>query len=65
MYDPPPTNDKHYLAFEPYQPEIHDPVRQTMLTPKKDEKNHSIGHSWVAQGTFKPLTNVPGSETDS
>lgn len=66
IYDPAPTDDKHYLVFEPYDPEVHDSVRQTMITTKNDDsKSSPVGHSWVASGTFKPLTNVPTSETDS
>lgn len=31
----PPTNDPHYPSFSPYQPQIHEPVRVTMLTEAK------------------------------
>ena len=40
IYDPPPTSDPHYPAFSPYQPQIHEPVRATMLAEaKKQEVN--------------------------
>ncbi|GLV38832.1 pendolino [Carabus blaptoides fortunei] len=64
-YDPPPTEDKHYLTFEVYQPSVHDTVRQSMLTYKPQEKSTAVGHSWVAPGTFKPLSRLPNPEAES
>lgn len=65
IYDPPPVHDKHYIVFEPYQPDVHDSVRQQMLNYQPDQKSLSIGHSWVAPGTFKPLSRVPTPDSDS
>ena len=31
IYDPPSSQDPHYPAFSHYQPQIHEPVRATML----------------------------------
>ena len=51
IYDPPATSDPHYPAFSPYQPQIHEPVRATMLAEaKKQEVNiinfyDSLSHS--------------------
>ena len=40
IYDPPPTSDSHYPTFSPYQPQIHEPVKATMLAEaKKQEVN--------------------------
>lgn len=33
LFDPPPTDDPHYLSFEPYEPAVHDQVKQRMLSP--------------------------------
>lgn len=30
VYDPPATNDPHAIVFSPYQPAVHDPVREEM-----------------------------------
>ncbi|KAF4525971.1 hypothetical protein B566_EDAN000762 [Ephemera danica] len=31
LYDLPPTDDPHYLSFEPYNSAVHDKVKQNML----------------------------------
>ena len=38
IYDPPPTSDSHYPAFSPYQPQVHEPVRATMLAEAKKQE---------------------------
>lgn len=62
LYERPPTDDKHYIVFEEYTPHIHDSVRATMLQPSAPVA--SAGHSWVKEGTFRPLTKEPSSSTD-
>ena len=34
VYNPPLTEDPHYITFSPYNNEIHDPVRQKIYEPK-------------------------------
>ena len=32
IFSPPSTDDPHYLTFSPYEPKVHEPVRQVMMT---------------------------------
>lgn len=34
VYNPPLTEDPHYITFSPYNSEIHDPIRQKIYEPK-------------------------------
>lgn len=34
LYDPPPVDDPHYLRFDPYDREKHEPVRESIMNPK-------------------------------
>lgn len=34
VYDPPTTDDPHYITFSPYDNELHDPVKQEIYKPK-------------------------------
>ncbi|CAH2008222.1 unnamed protein product [Acanthoscelides obtectus] len=65
LYDLPPTEDPHYITFEPYDPEVHDKVRESMLTVK-ESKPSKRGLSWVLPGSYKPLTRpaTPPSESE-
>lgn len=65
VYDAPPTDDKHYITFEPYNRAIHDPVRATMLNQQIEEKPKVVGHSWVSGGSFKPLSRPPSPISES
>jgi len=31
LYEPPPTDDPHYITFAPFDPDIHEPARKTMI----------------------------------
>ena len=31
LYDPPPTDDPHYITFAPFDPVVHEPARKTMM----------------------------------
>ena len=31
LYDPPPTDDAHYITFAPFDPVIHESARKTMM----------------------------------
>ncbi|XP_045511407.1 protein crossbronx homolog isoform X1 [Colias croceus] len=55
LYDDPPTDDKHYITFKPYDPKIHDAARNKMLKPREtDETSHGI--SWVQTGTYQSFS---------
>lgn len=56
IYDDPPTDDRHYISFQPYDPEIHDNAKNIMLKPLKPPERISQGISWVQQGSFQPFS---------
>ncbi|KAK3933334.1 AKT-interacting protein [Frankliniella fusca] len=57
LYDPPPVDDPHYLRFDPYDKEKHEPVRESILHPKRDDGNpSSLGLSWVQPGSLEPFS---------
>ncbi|XP_034948261.1 protein crossbronx homolog [Chelonus insularis] len=62
VYDPPDTEDAHYIRFSKWDPEIHEPIKQQIYeetkTPKKLD-DAPTGSSWVEPGTFKPLSKDP------
>ena len=31
LYDPPPTDDPHYITFDPFDPVTHESARKTMM----------------------------------
>jgi ubiquitin-protein ligase len=64
IYDEPSVEDKHYLIFEEYNPEIHDQAKSTMLTQNEDEGT-KYGFSWVLPGSFKPLGRPPSPDSES
>ncbi|KAJ8970660.1 hypothetical protein NQ314_001079 [Rhamnusium bicolor] len=64
LYDEPPTEDKHYIIFEPYVPEVHDKIRMSMIT-FQEEQTSKIGHSWVLPGTYKSLARPPTPQSES
>uniref|UniRef100_A0A0K8TT76 Putative ubiquitin conjugating enzyme n=1 Tax=Tabanus bromius TaxID=304241 RepID=A0A0K8TT76_TABBR len=57
VYDPPPTDDKHFIVFEKFDNEIHGPVLANMKS-KEDISGSppTSGLSWVNKGEFKPLS---------
>lgn len=65
IFDAPPTDDKHYISFEPYDPAKHDSVRTAMLNQQIEEKPKVVGHSWVSGGSFKPLSRAPSPVSES
>ena len=69
IYDPPVTDDKHYLIFERYIPITHDPIKAEMLTQYSVDKppGSKVGLSWVASKSFKVLSrpSTPESEEES
>jgi hypothetical protein len=34
IYDPAPTDDLHYITFEPYDDEVHGPIRDAIFKIK-------------------------------
>lgn len=55
IYDDPPTEDKHYITFKPYDPDVHDTVKNTMLKTQANESTVQ-GISWVQQGSHQPFS---------
>ncbi|EFA04459.2 protein crossbronx homolog [Tribolium castaneum] len=64
IYDEPPVEDKHYLVFEPYNPEVHEQAKSTMLA-QNSEEGVKCGFSWVLPGSFKPLGRPPSPDSES
>lgn len=56
LYNEPPTNDKHYISFTPYDPEKHDPIQELMLKPTNGPDGVSQGISWVQPDSFQPFS---------
>lgn len=65
LHDPPPTNDKHYIVFEQYISDLHGPVRISMLTQPDEDRPVPVGHSWVVNASFKPLSRAPSVDSES
>lgn len=65
LYDPAPSTDKHYIIFEKYVPEVHDPVRAEMISQGNEDHSTVTGHSWVTPGSFKPLSRAPSPTFES
>lgn len=55
MYDDPPTDDKHYITFNPYDSSVHDAAKEMMLNPPKPEGMNQ-GTSWVQPGSYQPFS---------
>uniref|UniRef100_A0A0B8RYM3 AKT-interacting protein-like n=1 Tax=Philothamnus irregularis TaxID=1899461 RepID=A0A0B8RYM3_9SAUR len=62
LFDPPKIEDPHAISFSPWNPAIHNEVREKMLTQKKkgdDQqcKNTQVsGLSWVKPGSVQPFS---------
>lgn len=55
IYDDPPVDDKHYITFKPYDPELHETAKNEMLKlSKTNEGSHGI--SWVQPGSFQSFS---------
>ncbi|CAG9826301.1 unnamed protein product [Diabrotica balteata] len=59
LFDEPAVDDKHYITFEPYDPEVHDKVKAMMINNEVQEQTSKLGLSWVLPGSKKPLTRPP------
>lgn len=56
VYDDPPVDDKHYISFKPYEPELHDVFKDLILKPKNGTDGTSQGISWVQHDSFQPFS---------
>lgn len=56
IYDDPPTEDKHYITFKPYDSNIHEVARNQMLKPLSPNEGMNQGISWVQPGTYQPFS---------
>lgn len=65
LYDLSDSDDKHFITFERYNPEIHDPIRAEIIKQGNEDRPTISGHSWVAPGTFTPLNRAPSPISDS
>ncbi|GBP70267.1 AKT-interacting protein [Eumeta japonica] len=55
LYDEPGVADKHYITFKPYDPEVHEPAKISMLkTP--NQEGLAQGTSWIEPGSFQPFS---------
>lgn len=56
VYDDPPTEDKHYITFKPYDSKVHDKAKNIMLKPPKPNEGMIQGISWVQSGSYQPFS---------
>lgn len=63
LYDDPPTEDKHYITFELYDPKIHESTRAQLLTQKHEELP-KYQKSWVLPYSIIPLGRPPTPESE-
>lgn len=57
IYDPPPTDDIHYISFDTYDNDLHGPIREAIFKIKEaEEEQSSLGLSWVQPGTLQPFS---------
>uniref|UniRef100_A0A2A4JQ69 UBC core domain-containing protein n=1 Tax=Heliothis virescens TaxID=7102 RepID=A0A2A4JQ69_HELVI len=56
VYDDPPTEDKHYITFKPYDPDVHDTVKNLMLKAPPPNEGANQGISWVQPGSFQAFS---------
>ena len=50
IFTPPSVDDPHYLNFSPYEPKVHEPVRQAMMTDAKklEQEEEEVFHNFNA-----------------
>lgn len=56
IYDEPPNEDKHYITFKPYNPDVHDSAKNVMLKSPNVSEGATLGISWVQQGSLQPFS---------
>ncbi|XP_011169499.1 AKT-interacting protein [Solenopsis invicta] len=53
---PSTMDDPHYITFNQYVNEIHDPIKREIYDPKDEEENKQLGFSWVQPGSLQPFS---------
>ncbi|XP_071559769.1 protein crossbronx homolog [Temnothorax nylanderi] len=56
VFNPPTMDDPHYITFNPYVNELHDPIRREIYESKGEEENKPLGLSWVQPGSLQPFS---------
>lgn len=56
VYDPPTTDDPHYITFSADTSDIPDSIKEDMFKLKEDEEPKVLGLSWVQPGSLKPFS---------
>ncbi|XP_053608557.1 protein crossbronx homolog [Plodia interpunctella] len=56
VYDDPPIDDRHYITFKPYDPEVHENAKNIMLRPPGPNEGLAQGISWVQSGSYQPFS---------
>ena len=48
IFSSPSIDDPHYLTFSPYEPKVHEPVRQAMMTDAKklEQEEEEVLHNF-------------------
>jgi len=59
LYDIPPVEDKHYITFSPFNDEMLTTVRDYIKMQKEQITQSPLGHSWVKDSLFRPLSKDP------
>ncbi|KAL4706042.1 hypothetical protein ACJJTC_014264 [Scirpophaga incertulas] len=56
LYDNPPTEDKHYITFKLYDPEVHEEAKKIMLQSQIMSNDCNLGISCVQPGSYQPFS---------
>lgn len=56
IYEKPSDDDPHYLIFDEYNSEIHQPYREMLLKNKHHMEDEMRSVSWVQPGSLEPLS---------
>ncbi|KAL0102596.1 hypothetical protein PUN28_018119 [Cardiocondyla obscurior] len=56
VFNPPTMDDPHYITFNPYMNELHDPIKREIYETKDEEENKQLGLSWVQPGSLQPFS---------
>ncbi|XP_066255348.1 protein crossbronx homolog [Euwallacea similis] len=54
LHETPPTEDKHYILFDQFNPDLHKKERMLAFMQQTEGKGKN-GYSWVLPGLYKPL----------
>ncbi|XP_012057211.1 PREDICTED: AKT-interacting protein-like [Atta cephalotes] len=56
VFNSPTMDDPHYITFNSYVKEVHDPIKQEIYESKDEEENKPMGLSWVQPGSLQPFS---------